>query len=229
MSKLKIFKKNNSLKSVFMFMLLVIFSLGCSSSSNTYKSAGLFSNGFIIDKDTSNFSDDDFDIEIKKLNKELKHLNGIKIRVRLDNDKIKKELRKMKFNSKINCDEIDELVHNLKVELEDNPINVNIDFDFKELNKSMEKLKENLKDMKIDMSNLKVEMKKLKSFLHELRSELIKDGYVENDDEDFDLEFTKDKIVVNGEILPDNLLEKYKNIYKKHYGREIDGKFRMKK
>ena len=225
----KFIKNSNVIKSSLVLLLLVIFSIGCSSSSNSYRNGGLYSSSFIVDKDTSSLLYDDFDIEIKKLNKELKHLDGIKVRVKLDNDKIRKELKKMKFKSRINCDEIEELVHNLKVELEENPIDVNIDFDFKELNESMEKLKEKLKDMKIDMSNLKEEMKKLKSFLHELRSELIKDGYVENDDEDFELEFTKDKIVVNGERLPDNLLEKYKKIYEANFEREIDGKFRMKK
>jgi len=143
----------------------------------------------------------------------------------VNNDEIKRESDKFKLNVFFDRNKIEELVENLQNEFESYPIN----FDFNKLNESMAKLKSELKEMNIDTSNLRAEMKKLKSFSHEFKSELIKDGYVENEDDDFNMEFSKDELIVNDKTLPNNMLIKYKNIYKKHYGRKIEGKFRMKK
>jgi hypothetical protein len=41
------------------------------------------------------------------------------------------------------------------------------------------------------------------------------------------MEFTRDKLEINGKRLPDNLLEKYKEMYKEHFGKEISNKFRI--
>ena len=85
-----------------------------------------------------------------------------------------------------------------------------------------------MKGLRIDMSHLKEKMKVLKGFIKDIKSELIKDGYLDKNANDFDLDFTKDKIEVNGKRLPDNLLEKYKKIYKEHFGKEINDRFRIK-
>lgn len=228
MKKLKIVQKTKINRLFLPLVLLGLISFSCSSAKDSYRNTNLNSNRNFVNIETINSVDDSFDVTIKKLNKELKKLDGLKIRVKLDNDKLKKELKEIRLHSFVDCDEIEAMVHKIQDEFKDHEFKFNFDFDLDNLNESMRKLETELKDMNIDLSNLKEEMKKLKAFLHELKSELIKDGYVKNEDEDFDLEFTKDKIVVNGERLPDNLLDKYKEIYKKHYGKEISDTFRLR-
>ncbi len=219
--------KTTTILTLFLLTLFSILSLGFSSAKYGIVNQNVHLYSGLITQDSSDVDDcDDLNITIEKLNDKLKQLEGIKVSVNIDKDKLKEKLKRIRIHSIIDQEKINEFVENLKEELEDNPID--IDFNFETLNESLEKMKENLEDMEIDLSNLKVEMKKLKSFLKEMKSELIKDGYIDNSDEDYDLEFTKDEIIVNGEKLPDELLDKYKNIYEKHFGREITDTFRLK-
>ncbi|MFC2085141.1 hypothetical protein ACFLS9_08795, partial [Bacteroidota bacterium] len=123
-----------------------------------------------------------------------------------------------------------DVLHDLKFDFK-------FDFDEEEFEESMEEFCESMKDfsidmddfndsmadLKIDMKHLKVEMKKLKSFLNELREELVEDGYLEDEDEDFEMEFNEDEIIINGEKLPDSLHKKYLEIYEKHFDKELEG------
>ena len=76
------------------------------------------------------------------------------------------------------------------------------------------------------MGDLKIEMKKLKRFMKDFRRELIDDGYLEYGDDDFDVEFNENELIINGTKIPDSLLPKYKEMYKEHFGRELDDDFR---
>ena len=87
----------------------------------------------------------------------------------------------------------------------------------------MEKLSEELADLDINMDDLNKELKKLDAFMDELREELVKDGYINNTDEEFELDLSRNHMTVNGERLPEDLFEKYKRLYKTHFGKEIDG------
>lgn len=122
---------------------------------------------------------------------------------------------------------VEKAMEEVNENLENLPKNIHVDIDADALAESMENIRINLKDLKIDMSGLREKMKQLKGFLKEMKSELIKDGYLNEDDENFDMEFTKDKLEINGERLPDNLLEKYKKLYKSHFGKEPNDTFRI--
>ena len=50
----------------------------------------------------------------------------------------------------------------------------------------------------------------------------------EKQTDDFDAEFNSDELIINGKRLPDNLLSKYKEMYKKHFGKEIEDGFRFR-
>ena len=111
-------------------------------------------------------------------------------------------------------DELADNLSNIKVEISDR--------DWGDFRSEMRNLKDELKNLDIDMGDLKFELKRLKRFMKDVRRELIDDGYLEYGDDDFDMEFNEDELIINGRRLPDELLDKYKKMYKEHFGREID-------
>lgn len=85
----------------------------------------------------------------------------------------------------------------------------------KEFKKSME-------DLKVSMSKLKADMKILKEYLNDVKDELVKDKLV-NDEDDLDkLYISKTEMKVNGKVVSPELHKKYLQIYKKHYGKDLD-------
>ena len=96
----------------------------------------------------------------------------------------------------------------------------NFEIDMKEHEKDMAELE-------IDMKELKAELIILENFLKEVRSELVSDGYIDDADDDFDLELSEEKMVVNGKTLPDKLHKKYLKIYEDNYGKELEDKVRI--
>lgn len=103
--------------------------------------------------------------------------------------------------------------------------NFKVDIDLSSLDESMEELEENLRDLDIDLSELKIEMEKLENFITDLKDELVSDGYIENVEQDFNLEFNKDSLEVDGKRVSDADFEKYKIMYKEHFGKDLDDSF----
>ena len=160
---------------------------------------------------------------------------------------VRRELRNVdhkKFRADINLDELHENLAHLKnmrfefdddefnrsmEELADNMSNIRVeldDHDWSDFREGMRSLKDELRNLDIDMGDLKIEMKKLKRFMKDFRRELIDDGYLEYGDDDFDVEFNENELIINGTKIPDSLLPKYKEMYKEHFGRELDDDFR---
>lgn len=85
----------------------------------------------------------------------------------------------------------------------------------KEFKKSME-------DLKVNMSKLKAEMKILKEYLGDVKDELVSDKLV-NDEDDLDKFYlSKTEMKVNGKAVSEELHKKYLQLYKKHYGKDLD-------
>lgn len=188
--------------------------------------------------DEFNFPDSCFYFDSKAFRHQMKELNermkNFKFNFHFDNEnyqkmmeQLHKNLEKLKEENFFDDDKWEDLDRKLSDAFRDRNFDFHFNFDFDKLNMSLDKLDLKMKDLKIDMSHLKEKMKELKGFLKDVRSELVKDGYLNENDDDFDLNFTKDKIEINGKKLPDNLLEKYKRIYKEHFGKEIDDCFRI--
>ena len=184
------------------------------------------------------FPDSCFYFNNKAFKKQMKELNermkNFKFNFHFDSkhykkmmEQLHKNLEKLKDENFFDDEKWDELDRKLSDSFSDRDVDFHFNFDFDKLNMSLNKLDLKMKNLKIDLSNLKEKMNALKGFLKDVRSELVKDGYLDDNDDDFDLNFTKDKIEVNGKRLPDNLLEKYKKIYKEHFGKEIDDRFRI--
>ena len=137
------------------------------------------------------------------------HYNGNRIKFHWDSDKFNRNMEKLE----------------LKLEGLDD-LNIKIDMDLDGFAKGMEEFGESMGNLKIDLSGLeeeldelKVELKKLDNFLDETSEELVEDGYIDDEDEEYDLVLNKRKMVVNGERLSDELHEKYLKIYEDNFGR----------
>lgn len=180
------------------------------------------------------FDPDKFDLQMDQLRANLRNMKLPKYDFRFNRDEFREQMKKMRKDLRVlkDCDFFDEdafekAMEQVKINLDNFPDKIQVDIDTDALAKSMENVKIHMKDIKIDMSKLRVKLKQLKEFMIDVRSELVKDGYLNDEDEDFDMDFSKDKLEINGHRLPDNLLKKYKDIYKEHFGKEISNNFRI--
>jgi len=202
-------------------------------SNTKIQQASLFD--FTSDADTFDFDRSEIKEEMKKLREEIKKLKCEKIHMHFDSDEFKEAMKKLKeelkdfkapdfyfeFDSeqfKKNMKELSENLKNQEFVWND----LDIDIDLSGLEESMKELKANMKDLKINMDNLSVEMEKLKGFIKDLKSEMKSDGLIEDEDEDIEIDFNKNEMKVNDNKIPDELFEKYKVLYKKHFGKEPD-------
>ena len=191
------------------------------------------------------FNSEEFNHEMKELKESLKDLH-----LNFDDEwqhSLQEALKDTKnwredfqhFQSQEFKKQIAELKDELS-ELKNHDFHFDFDFDnesfkesMKELKESMKDLKNNMKDLdidlsdlKIDMKELKVEMKKLKGFLKDLKTDLIAEGYLDGNDH-FDLELTETEMTVDGTKLPDNLHKRYLNLYKEHFGKDLEHDFKI--
>jgi len=177
------------------------------------------------------FDDKKFKEDMEKLKEELKDLDEIVIEI--DKDKIKKDLdeslkhldkmRIHKFNFDFDDDEFDKkIIIELEKDLGEHELNMD------ELEEDMERLEEEMGNLSEEMKELDKEMKILNKFLDEVKSELFKDGLIKSTKEEFEYELTATEMKVNGEKVSDELHLKYKELYKKHFNKELDGKIKIK-
>jgi len=188
------------------------------------------------------FDEDEFEKNMKQLEKSLKDLKDKKIELYFDSEEFKDNMKELEENLK-----------NLPIPPNSPDVDIYMDmdflkdgmkkfgesfkkFDFKfdsaefdmsEFRKSMKDLKNNMKGLKIEMHGLNGEMKKLNSFLDELKSELVKDGYVNSDDEEYDLEMNSVITKVNDRVVKQEHHKKYLEIYKRHFDKNIDGTIKI--
>jgi hypothetical protein len=161
-----------------------------------------------------NWDDSTFSEDMKRMKEELAKLKDLKVEMHFDRDKLKIEM--------------DKLRHDLR----DLKINDNM----KEMNESVRKMTDDLRekinieipDIKIELNNLdkeisklRVEIKKIDEFMDDVRKELVKDKLIQDEDEEFSMSLRNDSMEINEKEIPSNLLNKYKDLYKKHFGREV--------
>ena len=191
------------------------------------------------DEFTENMAE--LDIQMDELKIDLSELKNIKINFdsqafALEMEEMTRELKEGLSELKIfNSEEFAQEMKEVKLELnkelaELKDFDFDIEFDFDELNENLK----NIKNIKIDLSGLdkdmasfeielgelKKELKILKYFLIDLKEGLVDDGYLE--DENFKLELTETKMLVNNKRLPNNIHQKYLDLYKEHYCKDLD-------
>lgn len=152
------------------------------------------------------FESDEFKKEMEGLGEELKDLDLPKphIEFYFDHDKFRDEMDRMK-------DDLDEIVPP----------------DLSDLKADMEQLKTKMKRLESEMEELDANLKKLDGFMEELKNELLKDGYIDSPDGEFEMELDKDSMKVNSHSVTGSDLDKYLSIYKKHFGKYPEEKIRI--
>jgi len=121
--------------------------------------------------------------------------------------------------------EMENLRHELK-HLKD--IETDFDFDKESFKESLKDIKIDMADFDIDLSDLKIEMKKLKGFIKDLKTDLVSEGYLSDEDDDFEMHLSKSELTLDGKKLPDNLKTKYLKMYEKHFGKELEDEFNIR-
>jgi len=174
---------------------------------------------------------DEFNEEMKKLHKELGKLKSFKFDFDFDNEEFRTQMEELKKElseldlEKLHFDFDDEEfrmnMEELKKDLKEQKYSFHFDMDnFKE---EMRELKEELKHLDIELDELDIEMKKLDGFMDNMREELESDGLINDKTDDFDLDLSNDKMIINGEPVPDELFKKYKDMYEEHFGKKLNG------
>lgn len=158
-----------------------------------------------------------FEREMEEFRESMKNM---KIEMEFDSEEFAREMKKLAEsleNIKVDIPKI----HIPKIEIPD------IEIDLSGLEESMKELRENMSNLDIDMTELKKEMKIMSDFLKELKREMVNDGLVNKYEKIDHLELNEDSMYLNYDKVPDYLFEKYREIYKKHYGKypNKDNKF----
>jgi beta-lactamase regulating signal transducer with metallopeptidase domain len=93
-----------------------------------------------------------------------------------------------------------------------------------EINNSVnsEVFKESMKELKANMGKLKADMAILKAYLNDVKDELVKDKLVGDEDDLDKFYLSKTEMKVNRKVVSPELHKKYLQIYKKHYGKDLD-------
>lgn len=190
------------------------------------------------------FDEDELEKNMEKLEENLKELKDKKIELYFDSKKFKDQMKELEENlndlpnlpNKPDVDvdvflDMDHFKDGMKKFSETfKNFDFKIDsseFDISELRKNMKHLKKHLKGLKIEVHGLKGEMKKLNLFLDDLKPELVKDGYLNSTEEDYDLEISANSTKVNDVQVKNEDHKKYKELYKKYFYKEIDGTIKI--
>ncbi|MCH7773185.1 MAG: hypothetical protein IH784_02115 [Bacteroidetes bacterium] len=182
------------------------------------------------------FDNEEFRTQMEELKKELSELDLEEFHFDFDNEEFRTQMEELKkelsgldleeFHFEFDDEEFRMNMEELKNELKEQKYSFGFDMDnFKE---EMEGLREELNDLKIDLKDLDIELNKLDGFMDDLREELESDGLIDNKDDDFDLDLSNDKMIINGEPVPDELFKKYKDMYEEHFGKKLDGDHKLK-
>ena len=103
-------------------------------------------------------------------------------------------------------------------------LNMDINIDMDKIKSEIDKAMENIKDVHININMLDKDLKKLDSFIDDMKSELVKDKLINSTDEKIDVDLNSKEMTVNGKKVNNQLLEKYKDMYKEHFGKDLKDK-----
>ncbi len=136
------------------------------------------------------------------------------------------KLKKFHFN--FDKDNLEDEIKNLNEELENLDlnfdINMDINIDMDKIKSEIDKAMDNIKDVHININMLDKDLKKLDSFIDDMKDELVKDKLINSADEKTDVDLNSKEMTVNGKKVNDQLLKKYKDMYKEHFGKDLKDK-----
>jgi predicted nucleic acid-binding Zn-ribbon protein len=179
------------------------------------------------------FDDEQFERDMQKLGKELEKLKDLDIEINFDPETFKENMKELERNLKhmrINendlhfdkeefntrMKEFSEKMRNAQYTMKEN-LKKNMEV----FHRNMSNFNFNLHGLKTNLNNVKTRLRDLDAFFKEMKSELVKDGIIKSADEYIEIHFTQDQLEINDVVLPAELFEKYKALYKKQFGTEM--------
>ncbi|MGQ9642459.1 MAG: hypothetical protein ACUVT3_01220 [Ignavibacterium sp.] len=201
----------------------------------------------ISDKDTTEYDEDDFDVPMFfRFRIDDDFLKDMKTEL----DSLMKDLKDKDFDIYINPDDTKELMMKFKKFFKDFTLPDPPKVDMEQFHKEMKKFREQLRHHELNIDSLETELrdrikdfrkgqkkkieivelydendefKNSEYFIDELKDELLKDGYLDSSASGFSFRMYESKITFNNKELPGELLNEYKEIFRKHHGRNLNG------
>jgi hypothetical protein len=178
------------------------------------------------------WDDSTFRKDMKRMKEEMAKLKDVKVNLhfepevlRIEMEKLRKELKDMNLNE--NLKEMKESIRKVTEQLRDKKFVERIDVKIPDIKIELKDLDRKMKNLDGELAELKTELKKLDNYMDETRKELLKDGLIKSEDEEFSMTLKKNSMKINDEEVPGHLLNKYKEIYKKHFGKEVSDSGRI--
>ena len=137
-------------------------------------------------------------IDLRKLREQLKHCQFDTAAFRKSMEEFKDKMKDFRFD-----------MEKFKEEM-------------KKSGSNSEAFKKSMEELKLNMNKLKANMKILKDFIGDVKNELVSDRLIENKEGLDSITLSKDELVVNGKTASPELQKKYLEMYKKHYGKELN-------
>lgn len=215
-----------------LFLIILVFAFQFSISKPTITTR---MNTQISKIDTSDLDREELKKEMGQLKNDIKAIQKEKIKINFDSNKFKEEIKKIAVEMKklrkedlnlefdFNSEEFKSNMKALTQELKDKQIVLkDFDIDMCEIHEQMKELDKELKDININLKDMDIELEKLDDYMKELKIEMKNDGLIDDKNEDISLKINNKEMILNGAHIPDDLFQKYIELYKDHFGKEPD-------
>jgi|WetSurMetagenome_2_1015567.scaffolds.fasta_scaffold75547_2 hypothetical protein len=183
-------------------------------------------------KEEWKFDSEEFKQNMEELKEKLKELKIHPPKIDFDTAEFRENLRKMTEQLKHQrwaTRQFNIHVPDIDIHIPDIPdISIpEIDIDIPEINVEvpeidLSELHENMNNLDLDMKELDRELKKLDEFIKDLKNEMVNDGLLKSIDDEAKIDISGTEMRVNEIKVPDNLLEKYKKMYKEHFDKDLE-------
>jgi len=172
------------------------------------------------------WNDSSFKEQMKKMKEEMAKLKDFKVELNFDKDLFKVEMDKLRkeMDPKLNKDlrKLNKELRKMTEELREKDFEIDdIEIDIPEIHIDIENLNKNMRDLDENMEEVNAELKKIDVFMEDVRIELYKDGIIDSKDEDFSMSLNSSRMKINDKEIPSDKLSKYKELYKKHFGKDL--------
>ncbi|MFO7445992.1 MAG: hypothetical protein R6W90_06465, partial [Ignavibacteriaceae bacterium] len=189
---------------------------------------------------------EDFHFDMEKFKKDMakmhEDMESRRFDFSFDGEQLRKDMKKMTSKLKLAFEsgEFEEDMRKLHKEMEDIKVDIDVDkihedvqramenIDMSELHEQMAELKSELKKSKSEIKRAKKGVRKFNRFMNDLTEELEKDGIIDDADDDFDMEFNSREMIIDGEKVPAELHQKYKDMYEEKMDRKMDDDMSIK-
>lgn len=126
------------------------------------------------------------------------------------------------FNFEIDLDNLHEKIGKIPELMRDFEFNIPDlpNKGIKDINKKLERLERKLEKSEKELETTKKEIANTKDFIKKFKSELVKDKLINSANDEPEIEFFSDEMIVNGKSVSKQQFEKYKKMYEDTIGKE---------